>query len=264
MMDIKTYGYKAIICTAICFQSGNLIAQNNSIITDRPDQTESAAIVPPGYLQFEHGLATDVEDVVKTWSVFSTLIRYGVTENFELRLNADPHIYDSLYINELRLYPVSIGIKTKLIEQTKAIPDLSIIIHVQIPEIASENLKADHVFITSRLVASHTLADWWNLGYNIGIEWDGFTPQPTYIYTLTNGFSVKENIGFFIEIFGNISFDKNIVIDSHFIDGGFTYLISDNIQIDVSGGVNMDFNTRNYFFGAGLSYRFPIRKLNNG
>ncbi len=138
-MDIKTYGYKAIICTAICLQSGNLIAQNNSIITDRPDQTESAAIVPPGYLQFEHGLATDVEDVVKTWSVFSTLIRYGVTENFELRLNADPHIYDSLYINELRLYPVSIGIKTKLIEQTKAIPDLSIIIHVQIPEIASEN-----------------------------------------------------------------------------------------------------------------------------
>jgi hypothetical protein len=197
-------------------------AQNEFIVTDRPDQTESAAIIPPKYFQFEHGLSAEVNDIVKTYSAFSTLIRYGVTENFELRLNADPHIYDSLHINELRLYPISIGLKTKLVEQIKAIPDISIIIHVQIPEIASEDLKADHVSITSRLVASHTLADWWNLGYNLGMEWDGFAPQPIYIYTLTNGFSLKENIGFFIEVYGDIFINEDILIDSHFIDGLFT------------------------------------------
>ncbi len=86
------------------------IAQVESIITDRPDQTESPAIVPAEYLQFEHGFSVEINDDVNTYSVFSSLIRFGVNENFELRMELHPHIYDSLQINDLRLDPVSICI----------------------------------------------------------------------------------------------------------------------------------------------------------
>src|SRR5688572_20693444 len=63
------------------------------IITDRPDQTEASAIVPKGGLQVELGTSIEndvVENVkVKNYTYTTALIKYGVNENFELRLNTE-------------------------------------------------------------------------------------------------------------------------------------------------------------------------------
>ena len=67
-------------------------AQNKTpeLITGRPDQTESSIIVPHKSLQIETGfvLENDETDLVNqtAFTYNTTLLRYGLFENFELRL----------------------------------------------------------------------------------------------------------------------------------------------------------------------------------
>ena len=63
---------------------------SQSIITDRPDQTESAVTVDPGILQIESGLLSQVEgegvNRFKSIVLPTNLLRYGISNNVELRL----------------------------------------------------------------------------------------------------------------------------------------------------------------------------------
>ena len=71
------------------------MAQNDSIaelITDRPDATESSSTVPKNTLQIEMGFIRDQmsssEFEINTIGIATTLLRYGVWDNFELRLGS--------------------------------------------------------------------------------------------------------------------------------------------------------------------------------
>ena len=62
-------------------------AQVAPIQADRPDQTETPAIVPKGMFQVESGFGYQKEDAHNaTWTLPAALWKYGVNENFELRL----------------------------------------------------------------------------------------------------------------------------------------------------------------------------------
>ena len=57
------------------------------IQADRPDQTETPAIVPIGMFQVETGFTFQKNDKKSNlFSLPTTLWKYGVNENFELRL----------------------------------------------------------------------------------------------------------------------------------------------------------------------------------
>ena len=49
------------------------------IVTDRPDITESAIMVPPRSLQFENGMAWTLNHSQKVVDISETLVRLGVT-----------------------------------------------------------------------------------------------------------------------------------------------------------------------------------------
>ena len=40
-------------------------------------------------------------------------------------------------------------------------------------------------------------------------------------------------------------------------DGGFTFLVRDNVQFDVAGGVGLSDGADDWFVGVGLSVRWP-------
>ena len=95
------------------------------------------------------------------------------------------------------------------------------------------------------------------LGYNLGAEWDGETANPTYIYTLTSGLSIYKSLSGFVEVYGFIPMNA---ISNHRIDGGFTYLIGNDLQLDISGGIGTSSLAPRYFISGGVSYRFRCRK----
>jgi hypothetical protein len=222
--------------------------EQGSIITDRPDQTESSNTVGKNYFQWETGTVLEVTPNSNSWTMHTSLFRYGITKNFELRLNTDlirehDKINDS---NVVGLGDLQVGFKYQFLKSKVEMAWLS---HAFVPA-GSKEFKG--LWATSnKILLSHDVTDWMSFGYNFGYEYfEGNTQNVTYTYAV--GFSLTEKVSFFTELYGDwTDFDEWLVS----YDNGFTYLVKDNLQIDLSLGlgINHDYN----FYSAGISWRLP-------
>ena len=82
--------FTAIFTVIPCFAQEK-ISPKPELVTDRPDQTESSVVVPPGYVQVETGwsLSRDQEGGIRTstHAFPGTLFRIGALDRMELRLD---------------------------------------------------------------------------------------------------------------------------------------------------------------------------------
>ncbi len=239
----------------------DLNAQNiMPIATDRPDQTECPFIVPKGYFQAENGLSYEKTTTKShSWAAPSILWKYGVSDNIELRLITEhcSEIENKQIIRGIK--PVTVGFKVKISEEKGILPKTSFIGHLALPRLATKEMKALYYAPSFRFTMQHTLFDKLSLAYNLGAEWDGATPQPTFIYTLTTGFGITERLGSYIEIYG---FAPQNQQTDHRFDGGFTYLLNENIMFDISSGFGLTHNAPKSFVSLGFSYRFDAKFKN--
>jgi Putative MetA-pathway of phenol degradation len=223
------------------------------IEADRPDQTETPAIVPKGMFQAETGFVFQKNNLdSKTKSLPTTLWKYGVNENFELRLITEYVLEEENNSKSSGLTPVYVGFKVKLLDEKGIVPKTSFIAHMSLPNVASKQYKTEFYAPEFRFVMQHNLTEKVSLSYNLGAEWDGFSAEPTFIYTLTSGFSVTEKLGAYIEFFG---FAPQNDIANHSFDGGFTFLINHNFMLDLSSGVGITNNAPERYFALGFSFR---------
>lgn len=245
---------KKIILLFLFFISPFIEAQTiEPIQADRPDQTETPAIVPKGMFQVETGFTFQKNDAnSKTLSLPSTLWKYGVNENFELRLITEFVTEEIGDTKSSGFTPVYIGFKVKLTEEKGIVPKTSFIAHISLPNAASTKYKTDFNAPEFRFVMQHTLSKKASLSYNLGYEWDGFTAEPTFIYTLTTGYSITEKLGSYIELFG---FAPQKDTANHNFDGGLTYLINTNFMLDLSSGIGITNNAPEHYIAIGFSFR---------
>jgi len=161
-------------------------SQTTTIQADRPDQTETPFLVPKGMFQIESGFSYQKEDAENsTLALPSVLWKYGVSDNFELRLITEFESENGSDERYFGLRPILIGCKIKICEEKGIIPKTSFIGHISIPNAASSKYKVDFYAPEFRFTMQHTLTDKFSLSYNLGSEWDGFVAEPTFIYTLT-------------------------------------------------------------------------------
>lgn len=253
-MKIKTSHITISMMIMLAMNTKCFSQQLDPIATDRPDQTESPFIVPQHYFQFEIGFVheqVNSDEINQTYP--NSLIKYGLTKKTELRLILDLGNNRSFGKNNSGLNPVTIGFKTNLLEEKGIIPTTSFIGHLTIPSLASQDKKSLYYAPSFRFNMQHTISKKSTLSYNLGSEWDGITPEPTFIYTLASGFSLSDRFGSYIEIYG---FAPQKQAASHSWDAGFTYLINNNVQLDVHGGTAITDNAPDYFIGCGISFRF--------
>lgn len=231
------------------------------LITDRPDQTESAAVVPLHFLQIESGFFVEKTSgnqfVQKSFAYNSTLLRYGLVKNLELRLGlellGDKNTVSGTQTNYSGLSPLYTGAKLKISEEKELKPDIAILGGLFLPFTANSNFKTENIQSILRLAFAHTLSDYLSLGYNFGSVWNGSSAIPDWIYSVSLGISLSERLGMFLESFG--TFYRHIKAE-HLLDTGFTFLVLPNLQFDVSGGMGI-YNGVDHFFSCGLSWRIP-------
>lgn len=232
--------------------AGSLAAQIQPIQADRPDQTETPALVPPGMFQLESGFSYQQEDAKShSYAVPAALWKYGVNQNFELRLITEL-TGENAAENTFGWLPVLVGCKIKICEESGFVPKTSFIGHLSIPKLASPDYKADFYAPEFRFVMQHTLSEKFSLSYNLGSEWDGFSAEPTFIYTLTTGYSMTEKWGAYIECFG---FAPQQDKAYHNFDGGLTYLVNNDFMLDISSGFGLTENAPDYYVALGFSIR---------
>ena len=244
------------LCTLLCLLYCNIsMAQQLEPITaDRPDQTESPFTVPKRYIQAEIGCSYEnTRSHSSSILIPTTLIKYGLTNRLELRLITELEQAKDVSKTYTGINPVKIGFKTTLIDEKGWIPTIAFLGHLYLAPVASKQNQLDFYAPAFRLSFEHTLSSKISLGYNMGAEWDGFTADPVFLYTLTTGYAISEKLGSFIELYG---FMPQHDISDHHIDGGLTYLLNNNMMLDVSGGASIDSHSHSYFLSLGFSFRF--------
>jgi hypothetical protein len=237
-------------------------AQQEPIVTDRPDITESSVTVPQSSLQIETGfvLQSRLEEIngvdinIRNYSILTTLLRYGMFPGLELRAAAEYFYQNSLNEKIEGLAGIFIGTKIQLVRDKTGLPDAALFIHLNLPY-GNENLKPGQVEPEIILAASHPfLSDRFSLNYNIGGNYNSGLKEVFFFYSLSFAASLSESVGAFAEVFGDVS---GVSSASYNFDSGLTYLLQPNFQIDISLGINSNNPADNWFISTGLAFRLP-------
>ncbi|HKK60012.1 MAG TPA: transporter [Salinivirga sp.] len=234
------------------------------LITDRPDQTESSVTVPVKSLQIETGfmLANEQTDLFDLSSITynTTLLRYGLLDNFELRLGLE-YLEEKVEFQDTDetdkangFSPLYTGFKVKVADENGWLPEVAFLGGLILPFTADKAFKPEYVGGNMRLAFAHTLSERFSLGYNLGAEWSGNTAVPEYFYSLALGIGLADALGMFVESYGTVP-EKGA--DAHLLDAGFTYLVLPNFQLDISGGLGLNDAALDNFISFGLTYRLP-------
>lgn len=226
------------------------------LITDRPDQTESAFVVPLRTLQLETEVKIGWENRSRTTLDYnSSLLRIGLSRGAELRLTQD-YQRQAVESGDRILSgagPLTIGTKIGIWHEKGLRPQAALIFDYVLPT-GSEELRAgetDRYLL--RALCSHSLTDKVGLGYNLGGAYHG-RGDYRLIYTLAVSRALTNKLGAYVEVFGEKAAASGASLSA---DGGFTFLLLYNLQVDLSGGVGLTENAERGYASAGLSWRFP-------
>jgi hypothetical protein len=247
------------------------VPAGEELITDRPDQTESPNVVPKGRGQLEVGFTKTREDEsgmrTDTLEGPGTLLRLGLAERFELRLGWTGLVDEELQVAGLKLDDdgvgdTEVGAKYALRTGEGGGPEIAVLGGASLPT-GDEDFSSDRVDPAVRVSVAHALTDTLGLGYNVGVEWEtergsdgGRDTLSSGIYTLALGIGVTDRLGAFVELFGAVPASAE-GSPAHSLDGGATYLLRDNLQLDLAGGVGLSDAADDWFMGVGVSWRFP-------
>lgn len=250
-----------LVIVASIILSAAFAQDKPELVTDRPDQTEAPSLVPRGGVQVETGFQfeTDKEGGVKTqnYTYNTTLLKYGINEHLELRL-INEYLGTSIDASgELRdvkisgLSPLALGVKLKLADEKGFWPQAAFIGHINF-KTGAKAYQPEYTAVDFRFTFAHGLTDKLALSYNLGAEWDGGTPDATFLYTLSLGYKFNRILGAYIE--GYSFFPENSKADNR-VDAGITVLITPMVQWDMSAGVGLSSNSPDSFVSTGLSFR---------
>jgi hypothetical protein len=252
-----------------------------AIVTDRPDQTESAQSVSGGLFQLELGwtYARESEGGIelRSHAVPGALLRIGLGSGLEARVGFAGWVTQSVDLTDPLSDPLpssspdespdgagdlGLGIKWELLAPEGAGTRVALLGEITLPT-GRDGIGSQRADPTVRLAVSNDLSERVSLGYNIGAQWEtveagaaALDTQPDLLYTVALGFRLAERVGAFLESFGFLGLADGRP-DRHSIDGGFTVLLNDALQLDTSAGLGLSTAAEDWFVAAGASVRFP-------
>ena len=250
--------YKSLsifVLLLICFPAQAEFTQDME--SDRPDFTEGTQTVQQGHAQFEMGYTytrnKESGATSESHGYPEFLIRAGLTEVLELRVFWEGWAHSEF---DDGAADMSIGFKARLVEESGNMPALSIIGEVGLP-VGNKEFSSEDPVPATKLLWAYTLSDDLGIAGNFNF---GFPVESEDYYfevgsSLALAYSLNDSIGTFIEYYGLVPADSTDISDTHFIDGGFTYLINENLQLDVRAGFELKDAADDFFTGAGLSFR---------
>lgn len=257
----------AVICLLI---AAPVAAQDFSgiaepLTSDRPDFTESTSVVPRGHFQVEGGFTFSRVEEGDAQSLGEVLVRVGVGERVEARIGAGSYNrIDTGVSGADRITGFedpSLGMKIGL---TPGDPDLlppgrpmmALILATSIPA-GDDELTADEWVPEAKLALSWDLTPRVSLGSNVNYAYavDGDERFHQLSGSLTSGVSLTDRLGAFVEYFG-FTEETDGGPDTHYLDGGVTFGVSSDLQLDARIGFGLNDPSPEWFAGVGAVVRF--------
>jgi hypothetical protein len=238
-------------------------AQEGLLHTDRPGQANCPYTVGVGVAQLQAGIERNrlASGGLLLETNFSPSVygRYGVLKNLEINANVGltnyrSRLFPSGFSNDFGINSFQIGTRVDLMNDPakKYAAAVQLNLSLRAPVIGA--LRPDNSFPTALLLFGTQLDDKLSLTVNLGSRYtDLLRFDLLYVVNLSYAYNDKTSI--FVETYGELQ--KSSVI---LFDGGVGYLINNNFQLDISGGLARNYNENSAFISAGISYRFLPNK----
>ena len=226
-----------------------------TINTDRPDQTESSAVVPAGSFQWECGFSSmwtpSYGGALRELALPNSLFRVSLHEKFELRVvHQLNRISDVSWGSEDRVAEgtsdLQIGTKIQLWQREGSRTEVAYLGHAVLPTGDAEVTAGTGYGMVNKLCISHDVGPDWALGYNLGYDIEN--EEGTFTYALAIGKAINDQLGLYFEPYGEVA--NGIHLAS--FDAGLTLLASDLWQWDISYGTGI--NHRMNYTAVGFSW----------
>lgn len=265
---MRKLGFTALIALFV-FPAGAALAQAGSpspIATDRPGFLFSSLTVGPHVFQAELGvpsvtLVSDSGVDIRSSSLFA-LFRYGVTDRFELRLDAPIYTETRVTAGGLRATDhgygdVELGAKWHLVDDAGARPSFALIPSVILPT-GEKGFSAGDPVYQLNTASEWSLANGWGLaalaGYLNGPSGDGRYDQGTFALSLGRSLPSPAWSAYGEAAYVTTNLDG--AADSSFLGAGVKYLVNQNVQLDLSFDRGLTSDSPDWLLGLGFSARF--------
>ena len=251
---------------------------------DRPGATTGVDVLPKGRVQWETGFGYErtkvVEDVaVTTWTLNSSLLRWGISESAELRLQAD-YLYSSIEGTHVKGFSnVAFGTKVKLFEgwkaankreqngactdsaereqarlKAKAVPTISLLCNIFIPSSSDDDFLPEEWSGQMGLLFQNELTSWLSLGYEADLTWYGGT-KPIFFWGACLGFQLNDRLSLMAEEY-NYHYDG---FHENWVELGAAYMLTPRLQLDLATDIYLNYPKRYFNLMVGIAWQITKR-----
>jgi hypothetical protein len=236
--------------------------------SDRPDFTETSSTVGRHRLQIESGYTfTNGVDGDPTHNIHDLpelLVRYGIAERLELRVAWDEGIVFDRYVdrNSGRLVTqsgstdIEFGFKYAITKQDKWRPQTAVIVSVSAP-IGAPFLSSRQVDPRIDYLYSWQLTKKLSLACSTGSGWTAESGDhfSSFFQSASVEYELTEKLHAFNEWYVLFPRDSDDNRAQPYYNGGFTYLVTPNFQLDWRAGLGLSESADRFFTGCGLTIR---------
>jgi hypothetical protein len=235
-------------------------AGDDKIATDRPDFVESSDVVGKGRFQVETSISRERDGSgsqrIHTTAT-PTLLRAGISETLELRVESDGRIHTSGFDNARGWADTSVGIKWHALDAVDNAPSVGVLLHADLAT-GSRPFRGEGVRPSLRVVGEWDLPADMSLGVMPGLSYETDEDGRRFtngILGIVVGKEFNARWRGFVELSApQIARARNGGSQVSF-DTGVAYLVNDNCQLDFAVARGLNKRTPDFSWTVGLSFK---------
>jgi len=227
-------------------------AAQEPLVTDRPDFTESAAVIERGHVQLEGGATFTRADETDESALGEVLLRIGIAPRLELRVGANSYAWIDHPEGDVDGFEdATLGAKVLLSEGPVA---SALLLGASVPT-GSHGIGAEAWEPEVRVALARDVGAA-SVGANAGWFWTEADDERLHggVGSLTVGLPLGKRGGMFLEAYGIAV--EGAGGDEAYADAGVTRLLSDDFQLDARVGVGLGGEAADWYVGVGASRRW--------
>lgn len=235
--------------------------EQEPLVSDRPDFTESTGTIAPRHVQVEAGVTWQEVGEEDSLTAGEVLIRLGVGERLEARFGVGSWSRIDAPAGRADGYDdPTLGLKVRLTDpqsdRPPGLPAVALLLGTSIP-VGSDELTADEWQPEAKLALGWDLTDRFSVASNIGYAApvDGDERLHQLQVSVSAGIVATDRLGFFVEAYG-FSEEEADGEATRYADTGATFALTDDLQLDARIGFGLNDPSPDRYIGVGAVARW--------
>ena len=248
---------KKVVVLLLALLPLSAVAQSEEagFTADRPGATTGVDVLPKGRMQWETGIGYERSKMdgpaTTTWTLNNSLLRWGISESAELRLQAD-YLYSSCEgAHTYGLSNVAIGPKIKLCDGWGGfVPAVSLLGNVLVPGGSEAEFLPEEWGGQMGLLFQNELASWLSLGYETDLIWSD-AAKPTFFWGACLGFQLNDRLSLMAEEYNYNKPDGH----ENWVELGAAYMLTPRLQLDLATDLSLNYPKRYFNLMVGIAWQ---------